>query len=154
MRNFFTKPNQNIRVEMRSVVAGRGGTAAVEFAICIPMLMLFALASADFGRIAFFHQVVCNAARTGAETGATHKFTAYTQDSWEDGVHQAVLSEMQNMPNFDSGQLGYELSTVADADGLARINVSVTYPFRTVVAWPGLPSNVTLHKTVEFREFR
>ena len=132
----------------------RWGTAAVELAICIPLVLLRALAWADFGRVAYFREVVCNAARTGAETGATHKFTTYTQSSWENGIHEAVLAEMQNIPGFDPDQLTYQLTTTLDADNLSRIDLSVSYPFRTVVSWPGLPSEVVLHKSVEFREFR
>jgi Flp pilus assembly protein TadG len=132
----------------------RAGTAATEFALCVPLLLLLALACADFGRIAYFHQVVCNAARTGAETGATHKFTNYTQSSWEAGIQQAVLTEMQNLPDFNAGELDYALSSTIDSDDLARIDVSVSYPFRTIVDWPVLPSEVMLHKNVEFRQFR
>jgi Flp pilus assembly protein TadG len=137
-----------------AINASRRGTAAVEFAICVPLLLLFALASADFGRASYYHQVVCNAARTGAESGATHKFTSYTRPAWENAVHEAVLAEMNNIPHFDVDQMTYQLTTTVDADGLARVRLGVSYPFRTAVAWPGLPSSVTLSKAVEYREFR
>jgi Flp pilus assembly protein TadG len=134
--------------------AQRAGVVATEFALCVPLLLLMALACADFGRIAYYQQVVCNAARTGAETGATHKFTPYTKSAWEAGVYQAVLAEMQNIPNFNAGELNYNLSTTVDSDDMARITISVTYPFRTAIAWPALPNEVQLHKNVEFRQFR
>jgi Flp pilus assembly protein TadG len=132
----------------------RVGTAATEFALCIPVLMLLAVACTDFGRIAYYHQVVCNAARTGAESGATHKFTDYTEAAWESGIEQAVLAEMQNIPNFNAGDLTYQLTKTVDSDDMARVNVSVTYPFRTVVAWPTLPNEVMLHKELQFRQYR
>ena len=132
----------------------RLGTAATEFAIALPLVLLLALACADFGRVAHYHEVVCNAARTGAESGASHKFTSFTKSSWQDGIRNAVLSEMQNIPSFNAGDLAYNLSTTVDSDDLATINVSVTYPFRTMVSWPGLPSQILLHKTVQFRQFR
>lgn len=137
-----------------SVAARRHATAATEFALCVPLLLLMAIACADFGRIAYFHQVVCNAARTGAEHGATHKFTDYTKAEWEAGIRDAVLAEMQNIPSFNSGDLTYSLTTTVDADEMARVNVSVSYPFRTVVNWPALPNDVLLHKSVQFRQFR
>lgn len=133
---------------------GRSGIAATEFALTLPIVLLFALACADFGRISFYEEVVSNAARTGAETGATHKYTDFTYATWAAGVEQAVLDEMQNIPNFDSNQLGYDLTTSEDADGLARIVVEVTYPFRTVVSWPVLPTEVQLHQRFETRQFR
>lgn len=132
----------------------RGGTAATEFALCIPVLLLMAIACTDFGRIAYFHQVVCNAARTGAESGATHKFTDYTKAAWEAGIRNAVLVEMQNIPSFNAGDLAYSLTTTIDGDDMARINVSVSYLFRTVVKWPAIPNQVLLHKSVQFRQFR
>jgi Flp pilus assembly protein TadG len=144
---------------MRALVSGgdtsrRRGTAAAEFAIVLPLVLLLALASCDFGRIAHFHQIVANAARTGAETGATHQFTEFTRASWEAGIRQSVVNEMGNIPDFNESEMGYELSTTVDSDGVAQIAVEVSYPFRTVVAWPALPSEVVLRKYVEFRQFR
>jgi hypothetical protein len=127
---------------------------ATEFAMTIPLILLFALACADFGRVAHFDQVVANAARTGGETGATHSFTEFTRSNWEAGIREAVIAEMQNIPGFDQSQLAFELSTTKDADGLNRIVVVVSYPFRTEVAWPALPSEIVLHKRFEIRQFR
>jgi Flp pilus assembly protein TadG len=130
------------------------GVAATELALCLPVLLLFAFASADFGRVARYAEIVSNAARSGAESGAIHKFTDFTRPDWEADVKQAVVDEMSNIPNYDESKLVYQLATTTDADGLARIAVDVTYPFRTVVSWPGLPTNVDLHRHFEMREFR
>jgi Flp pilus assembly protein TadG len=139
-------------------VAGRGtprrGTWAVECAIALPILLLLALGSVDFGRIPYFHQIVANAARTGAETGATHGFTSFTRATWETGIENAALREMQNIPDFDPAQMTYELTTTTNADGLERIVVEVSYPFETRIEWPGLPTEVDLHKRVEVLQFR
>jgi Flp pilus assembly protein TadG len=130
------------------------GVAATELALCLPVLLLFAFASADFGRVSRYAEIVSNAARGGAESGAIHKFTDFTRPDWEADVKQAVVDEMSNIPSYDASKLVYQLSTATDADGLAWIAVDVTYPFRTVVAWPGLPTNVDLHRHFEMREFR
>jgi Flp pilus assembly protein TadG len=153
----ISKPNRTMRrnrIQSGPPAAQNAGVVATEFALCVPLLLLMALACADFGRVSYYQQVVCNAARTGAETGATHKFTPYTRSAWEAGVYQAVLAEMQNMPNFNAGELNYNLTTTVDSDDMARIKISVSYPFRTAVAWPALPNEVQLHKNVEFRQFR
>jgi Flp pilus assembly protein TadG len=142
---------------MRAQVRARTcphGVAATELALTLPIVLLFAFASADFGRIAHFDQVVSNAARTGAESAAIHKFTEFTRPDWEADVRQAVVDEMSNIPGYEDSKLVYELSATTDADGLARIVVDVGYPFRTVVAWPGLPTQVNLHQRFETREFR
>jgi Flp pilus assembly protein TadG len=132
----------------------RAGVAATEFAIVCPLLLLLALACSDFGRIAHFHEVVANAARSGAETGATRQFTDFTRPFWEAEIRQSVVSEMQNLQAFDESELSYSLSTTTDVDGLARIVVDVSYPFRTSVTWPGLPSETQLHQRIAFRQFR
>jgi Flp pilus assembly protein TadG len=136
------------------VDASRNGVAATEFAVTIPLLLLLTLACADFGRIAYYDHVVSNAARTGAELGAMRRFTEYTRPDWEASVRQGVLREMHNLPEFHESELTYELATTTDSDGIARVSVELTYPFQTVVAWPGLPAEVPLHEEVEFRQFR
>ena len=132
----------------------RAGVAATEFAIVCPLLLLLALACADFGRIAHHHEVVANAARSGAETGATRQFTDFTRPFWEAEIRQSVVGEMQNLKDLEESELSYSLSTTTDADGLARIVVEVSYPFRTSVTWPGLPSETQLRQRVQFRQFR
>jgi len=133
---------------------GRHGTAATEFAIALPILLLIAFGACDFGRITHIHQIVANAARTGAETGAARRFTNYTQASWEADVRQAVVHELENIHDFNESDMNYSLSTSVDPDGVTVVTVAVSYPFRTVVSWPAIPSEVTLFKQVEYRQFR
>ena len=134
--------------------AHRAGTAATEFAIVLPMLMLFALGGADFGRIAFYSEIVSNAARVGAEVGGTRRFTIETRAAWEAKVQQAIAEEMQNVPNFNAARLESSVSTVTDSDGIVRVIVDVSYPFNTVVNWPVLPHEVKLREHVHYRQFR
>src|SRR5215475_2678139 len=135
-------------------IVSRRGTAATEFAIVLPMLMLFALGGADFGRIAFYSDVVSNAARVGAEVGGTRRFTADTRAAWETKIQTAITEEMQHLPKFDAGRLTSTISTQTDSDGIVRVIVDVSYPFATVVNWPVLPHEVKLHEHVHYRQFR
>lgn len=130
------------------------GTAATEFALIAPLLVLFALACMDFGRIAFFAEVVSNAARTGAEAGGTRQFTAETEQMWRSTIQDAILQEMQNAPRFEPANLETSVATTSDSDGITRISVDVRYPFHTLVAWPMLPSEVMLHEHIQYRQFR
>ena len=132
----------------------RAGAAATELAISMPLLLLVGLAAADFGRIAHFAQIVSNAARTAAETGATHGFTEHTRTSWEAGVRQAAIDELRSIPSFNDALATYASSAIVDGNGLAHIEVTVSYPFRTTVSWPLLPSEVRLQRRFEIRQFR
>src|SRR4051794_9910946 len=95
----------------RRCMSGVRGVAATELALCLPLLLLFAFASADFGRVVRYAETVSNAARSGAESGAIHKFTDFTRPDWEADVRHAVVDEMSNIPNYDESKLVYELST-------------------------------------------
>ncbi len=132
----------------------RTGAAATEFAVALPILMLLALACADFGRVMHHYQIVSNAARTGAEAGAMHKVTSFTRAAWEADVRAAVLEELANLPNFNEASLDYQLTTTVDANDLTTIKVQITYPFESAVAWPALPHVIELRGLSQIRQFR
>jgi len=132
----------------------RSGAAATEFAVALPILMLLALACADFGRVMHHYQIVSNAARTGAEAGALHKVTTFTQAAWEADVREAVLEELANLPDFDEASLEFDLTTTVDANDLTTVRVEIAYPFESVVAWPLLPHIVELRALAQIRQFR
>jgi Flp pilus assembly protein TadG len=134
--------------------SNRHGSVATEVALCVPLLLLLALGAADFGRIAHSYQVVCNAARVGAERGAMQSVTPYSYPVWEEQVRQAVLEEISHLPDFDPAQLTCVVQAITDGEGLNRTTVTVSYPFHTVVRWPLVPDTVPMERTVEFRQFR
>lgn len=132
----------------------RRGAAAVEMAIVEPVLLLFALAAVDFGRVVHHYTVVSNAARAGAEYGSLHGFTTFTRAAWEAGVRAASVDEMLNLPNYSAGDVAIDVVTTTDGDGLFRVAVSASYPFHTIVAWPGLPTATQLSHRVEMRQIQ
>lgn len=137
-----------------SRIRRRLGVAATEFAVALPILMLLALACADFGRVMHHYQIVANAARTGAEAGAMHKVTPYTRSAWEADVRAAALEELENLPNFDELSLNYKLTTSVDANELTTVQLEIVYPFEPAVAWPLLPQLIDLRATSKIRQFR
>lgn len=132
----------------------RSAVAATELAVALPVLMLLALACADFGRVMHHYQIVSNAARTGAEAGAMHKVTTFTKTAWEADVRQAVIEELENLPNFNEAKLEYEMTTTVDANDLTTVKVEIVYPFNSAVAWPLLPHIVELRGMSRVRQFR
>jgi len=149
MRGMRTQPAAaNKRATIRT------GTAATEFALVIPVLMLLAIACVDFGRIATDAEILSNAARSGAEVGGTQQFTTETEPMWRTKVHDAVVEEMQNVANFRPSDFEVNISTTTDAQGVTRVVVDASYKFRTRIAWPGLPAEVPLRERVLYRQFR
>jgi Flp pilus assembly protein TadG len=132
----------------------RRGTAATEFAIVLPVLMLLMLGGADFGRIAYYSDVVSNAARAGAEVGATRRFTSDTRPQWELRIRNAVVEELQSLPDFNVSQLDFTLGTSTDSQDVVCVRVEVSYPFTCIVNWPMLPHKVKLRESVQYRQFR
>ncbi len=130
------------------------GVAALEMALVLPLVLLFAFASVDFGRVVHAYIAVSNAARCGAEYGSMDKFTSYTRDNWESGVQAAIDQEMQGLPGFVNGNLANTVTTTTDSDGLFLAKVEVTYSFHTIVNWPGVPSNVAVDHQVTMRQIR
>lgn len=132
----------------------RKGAATVELAIALPLMLLFAFAATDLGRIVHAHVAVTNAARAGAMHGSMHSFTAFTRAHWETGIRESVIDEMSGLSGFNESKLGLTIETTTDDDDLFRAAVEVTYPFETVVSWPGLPSTVDIRYRCVMRQIR
>lgn len=130
------------------------GLAAVETAIVLPVVLLLTFAAVDFGRIVHAYIAVSNAARCGATNGSMHEFTASTRSTWESRIRSAMEDEMAGLPGFAAANLQSEVSTTTDGDGLFEVTVRASYPFNTIVKWPGLPASATLSHAVVMRQIR
>lgn len=84
------------RVVERSGRFGHGassGSATVEFAFTVPLLLLLVLAAADFGRVMYWAITLSGAARAGTVYGAQSQTTAADTS----GIRQAASQEGQNI---------------------------------------------------------
>lgn len=132
----------------------RHGAAAVEYAIVLPVLITIVLGCVDFGRFAHSYIAVTNAARAGAGHAAMNASSDAT--AWEAKVKAAAQREMEQLRNFDATQLTVTATRNFDGPALGqpRLRVTVQYPFNMVVAWPLLPSSMTLSQSAEIRAIR
>jgi Flp pilus assembly protein TadG len=128
----------------------RRGAAALEFALVLPLLITIVLGCVDFGRFAYTYIAVTNAARVGAGFGSSKPFTLVTRSIWQQQIRQAVVNEMGTP--FESAEITMPAPVVTtESGGLKRVHVEVSYPFRTLVTWPGIPNDMTLTRAVEMR---
>lgn len=132
----------------------RSGSAAIEFAIVLPLLLLVLSGATDFGRFSYSTIALANAARSGAAYGSMNPYTSQTHATWQAEVRQAVVDELSESPAFDPSKLTVSAARTIEAGGLSRVSVEVVYPFKTVVNWAYIPASVNLKQTVVMRGVR
>jgi Flp pilus assembly protein TadG len=132
----------------------RRGTAATELAILLPLLILLALVGVDFGRFAYAHIALGNAARVGAEVGAARRYDASTAAAWQARIESAIAEEFTAVGGIDPANLAVQIDVADDSYELHRATVTANYSFSTVVAWPAIPRPLVLERVVSIRRFR
>jgi Flp pilus assembly protein TadG len=134
---------------MRSRLAHQGrsprrGAAVVELALLLPFLTFLLLIAVDYCRLFYYSQVVTNCARNGGLYASDPFLAAQSPYADLDTAAKADAS-----PDIQS-QLNVTSQSGSDSDGnYAR--VTVTYPFTTITNYPGIPSSVTITRTVQVR---
>jgi Flp pilus assembly protein TadG len=120
----------------------------------LPVLVTLVMGCVDFGRFAYNYIAVNNAARAGAAYGIMNPYVSSGQAAWQTAVQEAARDEMEQQTGYTRTSLTVTTSTTIEANGLRRVQVDASYPFQTVVTWPGVPSTVTLRSVVEMRAIR
>lgn len=129
----------------------RGGVAALELAIVLPLLILLLLGACDFGRFAHTQVAVASAARAGAAVAYQNRPTPATRAQWEAEIRAAVRDELAALSGFRAADLTVTISTAAEPGGNQRASIQVRYPFRTLISWVGIPAQLTFRETVVVR---
>jgi Flp pilus assembly protein TadG len=159
----------------RSPRIGRpqSGQALVEFAVVLPLLLVLALGVIEVGRYAYIGILVGNAARAGAAYGSENLNNAST--TAQPKVQAAAIRDFQS-----NGQTGLSVSsnttcgcdsggtiasdTVANCDAtgtpptcptgahwVVTIHVTAFGTFNSLFGYPGIPSSITVSRTVSMR---
>jgi Flp pilus assembly protein TadG len=89
----------------------RGGTAAVECAIVLPLLTLLVLGALDVGQYANVYQMVSDASRFGARVAARHNTSAVAS------VESAVRNYLQEVAPGASGTVLASAAQITVTDG-------------------------------------
>jgi Flp pilus assembly protein TadG len=140
---------------MRGPQANRPGAAAVEFAIILPLLVLLVFGCVDMGRSIGAYIIVSNAARVGAEYGATHGYSALTYTAWQNQVISNATQEMQGTGgSFDPNRLTIAVTATPTTGNLYRATVVASYRFDMLTTVPGLPTQFAVTHSVTMDRFR
>ena len=108
------------------------GTALLEAAVTIPLLLLVSVGIFEFGRVYQTWQVLTNAAREGARI-------AVLPNSNTNGVETRVRQYMQDgqLPGADTAAIDVEATTyTVNGANVAGSQVTVDYPFQFIVLQP------------------
>jgi Flp pilus assembly protein TadG len=125
----------------RRAVRKRNAVAAVELALLLPLLCFLFVIGVDYARVFCYDLTVENCARNGALYGG--KDTTSALDTA--GITAAA---QQDAGNLDPTQLTVSSSTDSTTAPTV-VTVTVTYPFASITNYPGVPSSVTVSRTVK-----
>jgi Flp pilus assembly protein TadG len=126
---------------------GRGGAAAAELAVLLPLLFFIFLAVVDFARIFYPAMTIQNAARNGALWLSD---PVYRQQSGYATLLAAVQADTSNLnPPLTSSNVA---STSGTDNGRTFHEVTITYEFTTVSNYPWIPKTTTLTRSCRMYE--
>ena len=130
----------------------------------LPIMMTIILGCVDFGRFAYLYIAVTNAARAGADYGIMRPTPTSpgALPAWEQGCTDTIVDEL--MGNTGLTRTETEAKVVVPSPvfdpalnqpaALRKVQVQVSYPFQTLVNWPGIPRQMMLTRSVDMRIIR
>ena len=118
----------------------RRGVAAVELALLLPLICFLFVITVDFARVFYFDLTVANCARNGGIYGGRDPNSALDSA----GIKTAAKMDAGNL---DLTKLTVS-STTDDPTTPTLVTVTVTYPFTTITHYPGVPSSMTLSRSL------
>lgn len=137
----FPDATRVVRRTGRRPQCRRSGTAVVELALLLPLLVFLFLVAADFARVYYFSLTLTNCARAGA---------LYASDPTTMGespfptMQAAALADATNIsPSPTITQV-----SGSDATGRMYVDVTAAHTFGTIAGFPGIPDAIQLRRTV------
>jgi Flp pilus assembly protein TadG len=142
--------------------APRRGVAAAELAVLLPLLMGLFLFAADFARIFYVSITLENAIHNAALFGSQvfdnqNQQWIGNQQYWQ-GPNGQLVSVAKVAAQLDGANLSptlddsnISITSGTDADGHVVNIVTVTYSFKTLIPYPGIPSPVNIVRKAQVR---
>jgi Flp pilus assembly protein TadG len=140
--------------------ASESGQTLVEFALVLPLLLLFAIGAVDLGRLVYMSVGVSNAAHAGAQYGCQNGADAGDTA----GMQTAAAADAPDLVGANNGNLTTTATSYCQcSDGSSAnsscttppactgthmvefVSVSTTANYSPWFPYPGIPSSVTLH---------
>jgi Flp pilus assembly protein TadG len=123
----------------------RKGVAAAEMAVLLPLLITLFVIALDWSRIIYYAVTVSNCARNGAiwlvdpYSGTMSPYASLTDAAVADAPNLSPLPTVARVPDT-----GYS----TDANGNKYVECKVSYDFKMITSFPGVPKTTTVTRTV------
>jgi Flp pilus assembly protein TadG len=142
------------------------GSALVELAVSLPLLLLIFFGTADFARVIYLGNALTNAARAGAQFGSVSKTSASASNiSNIQSTAQAAFPSAQPITavvltpecfcETEDAVATLTLCSVTTCTGgrhfTTYVTVTTTATFSRVTPFPGIPSTVAMSRTARMR---
>ena len=135
----------------------RDGAAIAEMAIVFPVLLLLLIGVVDYGRLYYTSITVANAARAGAEYGASSSaasinFAGMKSFAQGDGLEAGTLTLAAR--NYCECGGAADASCTACAGGVAPdvfVEVTASKMLKMLLKYPGLPDSISIVRKATFR---
>ena len=139
--------------------SNRRGGAMIELAVALPFLILVSIGVMDFGRVYFTSVAVSNAARAGAEWGATTGFyqDAASQESFAklDGAEAGAITVVASYM-CRCGATAVACSSTLDCGGgygppAVYVTAMASKTVTMLLSYPGIAPTVSISRSATFR---
>ena len=137
-----------------SSAGDRRGTAAVEFAVVLPTLILIVLATIDLSRMAHASYTLSNALCAGAEVAATKRVTSYSQSQWESEVELAIQEHLQQSLGQLATSVQINITTVPVTGDMNQTTLQATLPLDATADWPVFGGTYVVTESFQIRQYR
>jgi Flp pilus assembly protein TadG len=118
----------------------RRGVAATELAVLLPVLCFLFVVAVDFARVFYFDLTLANCVRSGVMYASRDPSSSLDTS----GIETAAKKDASNLVVANVGVSSSTNSTTNPT----KVTVTVTYPFTTITHYPGIPSTMTLSRTL------
>jgi Flp pilus assembly protein TadG len=113
----------------------------VELAVLLPFLIFLFVIAVDFARIFYYSVTLTNCARAGAMYASDPAAMAESPFASTQAAALADATNLNPAPTVSS-------VNGVDPSGQSYVEVTATYPFKTITGFPGVPNQIDLTRKV------
>jgi Flp pilus assembly protein TadG len=141
--------------------SAQSGSAIIETALILPMLILMACGTMDLARVFFAGIVVESAARAGVQTASFNVGEAgaigETNEAAQNDASGQGLTGISTTSRTFCGcntsitEVSCSTATCSGKTPSGYVETVASYTFVPIIPYPGIPSNIVLTSNVKFR---